>query len=61
MNNDSVFTEVHRALDRLFSAYNDMNRWQARTPQRYADYKRAQSEYISAYIVAYGVVPRNIQ
>jgi hypothetical protein len=59
MNNDSVFTKVDRALSELFTTYNDMNRWQARTPERVKAHAQAKAEYISAYLVAYGVIPRN--
>ena len=55
--NDSV-REVHLALDRYFTAYNDMNRWQAATPERVQAFKQARAEYISAYFVAYGVIPK---
>jgi hypothetical protein len=57
--NDSV-REVHLALDRYFTAYNDMNRWQAATPARVKAYKEAKAEYISAFFVAYGLIPRNV-
>jgi hypothetical protein len=55
--NDSV-QEVHHALDRYFTAYNDMSRWQAATPERVKAHQQARAEYISAYFVAYGVIPR---
>jgi hypothetical protein len=35
-----------------------MNRWQAATPERVQAFKQARAEYISAYFVAYGVIPK---
>jgi hypothetical protein len=37
-----------------------MNRWQAATPARVKAYKEAKAEYISAFFVAYGLIPRNV-
>jgi hypothetical protein len=35
-----------------------MNRWQAATPERVQAFKQSRAEYISAYFVAYGVIPK---